>query len=148
MKSAKQMVNSCLGESVKSYKGSCLCSAVKFQISGNLENFYLCHCRHCQKDTGSAFAANLFSTSATLKWLTGRHAITVYRHTDTRHQKCFCKVCGSALPFMQFDNTVTIPAGCLDTKPSIKPTAHIFTESKAEWDTELGTLLKYKRLPE
>ena len=45
------------------YVGSCLCGAVKFEVHGDFDSFYLCHCRYCQKDTGSAHAANLFSQS-------------------------------------------------------------------------------------
>ncbi len=32
--------------------GSCLCGSVRFDVDGDFEWFYLCHCRHCQKDTG------------------------------------------------------------------------------------------------
>ncbi|MFN3455173.1 MAG: GFA family protein, partial [Pseudobdellovibrio sp.] len=45
------------------YLGSCLCGQVEFKIQGVLESFFLCHCKYCQKDTGSAHSANLFSTN-------------------------------------------------------------------------------------
>ena len=48
--------------------GSCLCGTVRFKVEGEFDSFYLCHCQHCQKDTGSAHAANLFSSSAKLIW--------------------------------------------------------------------------------
>ncbi|WP_440137184.1 GFA family protein, partial [Francisella philomiragia] len=32
-----------------SFKGSCLCNSVKFEIDGSFENFFLCHCEHCRK---------------------------------------------------------------------------------------------------
>jgi hypothetical protein len=38
----------------------------------DFEKFYLCHCERCRKDTGSAHAANLFSSTAKLKWLSGQ----------------------------------------------------------------------------
>src|SRR3546814_15522895 len=46
------------------HAGSCLCGAVHYQVDGAFEQFYLCHCRHCRKDTRSAHAANLFSSHA------------------------------------------------------------------------------------
>lgn len=49
------------------YSGSCLCGEVTFEIEGDFEDFYLCHCERCRKDTGSAHAANLFSSTAKLK---------------------------------------------------------------------------------
>ncbi len=42
------------------HTGSCLCGAVRFRIEGEFERFYLCHCSHCRKDTGSAHAAGQF----------------------------------------------------------------------------------------
>ena len=51
------------------YKGSCLCGEITFEIIGEFESFFLCHCERCRKDTGSAHAANLFSSSARLIWL-------------------------------------------------------------------------------
>jgi len=48
------------------YAGSCLCGEVRFEIEGEFERFYLCHCEFCRKDTGSAHAANLFSSTAAL----------------------------------------------------------------------------------
>ena len=50
----------------KVYNGSCLCGDVRFIIEGEFKSFYLCHCNYCRKDTGSAHAANLFSTTAKL----------------------------------------------------------------------------------
>ena len=51
--------------------GSCLCGAVRFEVTGAFESFFLCHCSRCRKDTGSAHGANLFSSTAKLAWLKG-----------------------------------------------------------------------------
>jgi hypothetical protein len=58
------------------HSGSCLCATVRFEIDGDLERFFLCHCEHCPKDTGSAHAANLFSGTARLRWLSGEDKVT------------------------------------------------------------------------
>ena len=57
--------------------GSCLCGTVRFEIKGDFDSFYLCHCQYCQKDTGSAHAANLFSQSAKLVWRSGAGLLVV-----------------------------------------------------------------------
>jgi hypothetical protein len=51
-------------EMATQHAGSCLCGEVRYAISGSFDRFYLCHCAHCRKDTGSAHAANLFSATA------------------------------------------------------------------------------------
>jgi hypothetical protein len=67
--------------------GSCLCGKVRFEIEGEFQHFYLCHCDHCRKDTGSAHAANLFSSTAVLKWLMGEDKVRRFDLPDTRHSK-------------------------------------------------------------
>jgi hypothetical protein len=57
------------------YSGSCLCEQIKYEVEGSFESFFLCHCKYCQKDTGSAHSANLFSATAKLKWILGEDKI-------------------------------------------------------------------------
>jgi hypothetical protein len=128
--------------------GSCLCGTVKFQVSGDFESFFLCHCKRCQKDTGSAHAANLFSSTATLTWLTGEESIQTYRVSDTRHEKSFCIECGAALPSVQMDGAVlVVPAGSIDSAIAMRPNAHICCASRADWDAELDVVPKLDGLP-
>lgn len=129
------------------YLGSCLCGTVSFEVKGDFDSFYLCHCQHCQKDTGSAHAANLFSRSAKLVWQSGADAVASFTLPGTRHNKSFCKLCGSALPNTQIPGLLVVPAGCLDSEISMVPTAHIFSSSKAAWDEELGEVPKFEGLP-
>jgi hypothetical protein len=130
------------------YAGSCLCGAIRFEIEGEFERFYLCHCEYCRKDTGSAYAANLFSSTAELKWVSGKDKITRFRLPATQHCRCFCSTCGSALPMMQMNgHLLVVPAGGLNGDPHIKPTAHIFVSSKACWDEALEKVPTVDRLP-
>jgi hypothetical protein len=128
--------------------GSCLCGEIRFEIEGGFDSFYLCHCQYCRKDTGSAHAANLFSQSATLKWLAGESLVTPYNLPSTRHGKSFCSICGSAVPRTQMSGALlVVPAGCLDTNVSIRPDAHLFGSSKADWDYELEKIPMVSKLP-
>jgi len=128
--------------------GSCLCGAVSFRISGGFESFFLCHCRRCRKDTGSAHAANLFSTTAAIVFLSGQDSIKTYRVPATRHEKSFCTECGSALPRVQSGGALlVVPAGSLDTAIGIRPNAHICFESRAQWDTCLEDVPRIDGLP-
>jgi hypothetical protein len=126
--------------------GSCLCGAARFRIDGAFERFYLCHCRHCRKDTGSAHAANLFSSSARLTWLQGRDVQRRYQLPQTRHVRCFCSICGSALPHDE-PGMVVVPAGSLDTALPATPDAHIFMASKADWDHDLASAPTFESFP-
>ena len=116
--------------------GSCLCGAVRFRITGAFERFYLCHCSHCRKDTGSAHAQPLF--------VHGQDRMAV-RTGPSEHlqapanaaQEVFCAICGSALPISS-PTMLVVPAGSLDTQSSITPDGNIFTASRAAWDRDLA----------
>jgi hypothetical protein len=120
------------------YSGSCLFGEIRFEIEGEFEHFYLCHCEYCRKDTGSAHAANLFSSTATLRWLSGANKVTQFNLPATRHSKCFCSTCGSALPISQTNgDLLVVPAGSLNSEVRMRPDAHIFVSSRAGWDDAL-----------
>ena len=131
----------------ETHRGSCLCGAMRFKLEGSFERFYLCHCVHCRKDTGSAHAANLFSSTATLEWLAGQEKLSTYNLPHTRHTRCFCSICGSAMPHVA-ETRLMVPAGCLDTECTAKPDAHIFIASKALWDHDLNTVPAFEGFPE
>lgn len=130
------------------HNGSCLCGEVIFEVEGEFESFFMCHCQYCRKDTGSAHASNLFSTTAVVTWVSGENNVKTYRLPSTRHTKSFCTNCGSALPNVQTGGAfLTVPAGSIDTQISNKPNAHIFVASKADWDQDLEKIPMIERLP-
>ena len=128
--------------------GSCLCGRVKYEVEGSFESFFLCHCKFCQKDTGSAHAANLFSTSSKLNWLSGDDFVKNFNLPNTRHVKAFCSHCGSAVPSIQNEGKlIVVPAGSLDVVVKIRPRAHLFVGSKANWEKDLDQLQAFDGLP-
>lgn len=128
--------------------GACLCGTIRFRISGDFENFFLCHCSRCRKDTGSAHAANLFSSIATITWLSGRDSVKTYRVPATRHERSFCSECGSAVPRAPENGApLVVPAGSLDGAIDMRPDAHICVASRADWDVGLERVPEIDGLP-
>ncbi len=133
---------------MQNHKGSCLCGRITFEIDGNFDVFFLCHCKNCQKDTGSAHAANLFSSTGSLTWISGEKLVKTYSLENSRHTKSFCSICGSAMPSTQMEGKLlVVPAGSLDDDFSMRPTAHIFCSSRAQWDIDLDKINKFDKLP-
>jgi len=123
---------------INQHAGSCLCGAVRYEVEGELQSFFLCHCTRCRKGSGSAHAANLFSSTAQLVWLAGQDKVKTYLVPSARHQKSFCSDCGSALPGLHRNGTLLcVPAGSLDSPLDMRPNAHIFVASGADWDEHL-----------
>ena len=130
------------------HSGSCLCGEVRYTVEGSFTRFYLCHCQHCRKDTGSAHSANLFSPGGRLTWLSGAEKVRQFNLPGTRHSRSFCTTCGSALPSVQMDGAlIVVPAGSLDDDLSLRPDAHLFVASRANWDEALEKRPRMDRLP-
>jgi hypothetical protein len=128
--------------------GACLCGAVRFQIDGPFERFFLCHCSRCRKGTGSAHGANLFSTAASIRWLSGEDQVRTYRVPESRHERAFCVTCGGAVPSLQMGGALLVtPAGSLDTGIDIRPDAHLCVASRADWDDRLEDVARLDGLP-
>lgn len=81
-------------------------------------------------------------------WLKGETSVTAYRLAGTRHERSFCSICGSALPSTQMDGAlVIVPAGSVDSRIDIRPTAHICLADRAAWDDHLETVPGLAGLP-
>lgn len=133
----------------KTIKGSCLCQGVTYQFRGPEFVFQYCHCSRCRKFTGSAHASNIIIDPKQFEWLSGEDLVGRFEHPQAKHfATCFCKNCGSSLPWMaQSGRSIIIPAGTLDQDPEIRPTQNIFWDSRATWREEVGALPKHPELP-
>jgi len=129
----------------KSIKGSCLCQAVSYQFHGPESVFQYCHCSRCRKFTGSAHASNIIVDPGQFEWLGGEDQVGRFEHPEAKHfATCFCKKCGSSLPWQSQSGTaVIIPAGTLDEDPGIKPTQNIFWKDRAAWREAVEALPQY-----
>jgi hypothetical protein len=129
------------------HSGGCLCGAVRFTVDGPFESFFLCHCSRCRKGSGSAHASNLFSNSASINWVSGEENVTTFSVPGARHTRNFCSVCGSGLPHKHPGGRLKVPAGSLDTPVTLRPEAHIFAGSRADWDHELEDVPAFDTRP-
>jgi len=116
-------------------RGSCLCGAVKYKVTGEAKRFFHCHCSRCRKATGTGHAPNLFVQPGVLDLLSGEEQIRSFKVPEAkRFTNRFCGTCGSRLPRHVTEiDAVVIPCGSLDDDTPIKPQARIFYDSRASW---------------
>lgn len=122
--------------------GRCLCGAVTYEAEIPDEPIYagLCHCRDCQRYTGTAFASSLMVPKAGFK-LAGE---LKYYGTETERgtvmERGFCPQCGSGVLCRSaaWDDQYVLSAGTLDDPGAFKPRINIFTRSAHAhvWDTD------------
>lgn len=126
--------------------GSCLCGAVRFEITPPSTGFRYCHCSRCRKATGAAHAANLFLPERQFRWLSGEALVRRFDLPGAkRFAVSFCTRCGTRMPHrITGTENMLIPVGVLDGKPDIQPDSSIFWGSKAVWFIETQALPKHE----
>jgi hypothetical protein len=111
--------------------GSCLCGAVKYEVSGALRPVIACHCTQCRKQTGSFMHATAVP-DANLR-ITERRGLKWYRSSPSA-QRGFCGDCGSVL-FWKGDGRdyTAIAAGSLDGPTGLVLEGHIYCEDAGDY---------------
>jgi hypothetical protein len=116
-------------------QGSCLCGVVRFRITGPFLVSTYCHCRHCQKRTGSGVSAQGRVAAEDFELVTGAELLQTFTPTEGR-PKVFCSVCGSSLfsgdPLGE--EQVSVRLGALDGDPGIRPQVRLYVDSAAAWE--------------
>lgn len=119
------------------HEGGCLCRAVRYRASGGPAVTTACHCRFCQRISGSAFAIEPWF----LKTNVGFEGETahVYDYRSPEHGRLlhiqFCSNCGSRVGFTadRFPTMQAMYAGTFDDPTLIDPKWHIFTKEAVAW---------------
>ncbi len=114
--------------------GSCLCGAVTFEFDGQPERMLNCHCSRCRRAMSAAYATMTMVPAGAFRWLGGEDNLVNYKMPEAKVKgTAFCRICGSQMPRLRTEDQMQIPSGCLDDDPGMRPTANIFTASKATW---------------
>ncbi len=119
--------------------GGCLCGAVRYEASEPPIETGTCHCRMCQKSTGSAFMTMARFSRTVLRFTKGEPKL--YRSSSIK-EKGFCPDCGSSL-FDQYlvrkaargfnPDTVFVLIGTLDRPEAVSIASHNGVESQLPW---------------
>lgn len=114
--------------------GGCNCGAIRFELSEPLLGAAICHCKRCQRRTGTAFSATALTTPGSFQLTAGEGDIRDWSAGDG-WTKSFCPTCGSHIRTTNPENPemVAIRMGSLDDDPGIRPMAHQFVDYAAPW---------------
>lgn len=131
-------------------EGGCLCGGVRFRISGKLGPAGYCHCKECQRASGSTFASNAPVRTGYFAFSAGAELVSEYESSPGKY-RAFCRRCGSPLYSRRDEEPELrrIRLGTLDADPERRPLAHVWVSEKAPWYEIGDTLPRYARgLPE
>ena len=114
--------------------GQCLCGAVHFVIRDANPEFGACHCKMCQRWTGS-LGMNLTAPSDTVTF-EGIENIGRYKSSDWA-ERAWCKKCGSNIWYQvtadgPYHGNYHIPVGLLDDTSGLNLSGEYFVDNKPE----------------
>ena len=128
-------------------KGGCLCGAVRYTAEADPTSASVCHCRDCQKFTGSAFAVlvrvtkEAVSIEGTPKTFTslGGSGNPIFRH--------FCPECGSSIAeeSAMRPDSIVLNVGTFDDPSVAKPGREIFRADALPWIEVHGDISRFAK---
>jgi hypothetical protein len=117
-------------------EGSCLCGAVRFEVTEPFERTNMCHCTNCKKISGGSGTVSGRVSTEAITILEGEQLLTTYQPEEGT-AKTFCSVCGSNLFGGGWPDSpsTSVRLSALDSPFDRKPEAHTYVRSVAAWET-------------
>jgi hypothetical protein len=117
------------------FEGGCACGQVRYRMTSKPMLVHCCHCKDCQRQTGSAFVVNAVIEQNRVQLLSGApEPVAMPTDSGRPHDVHRCPKCKTAVwsdygkrP-MRF-----VRVGTLDEPARVPPDVHIFTRSKLPW---------------
>ncbi|HVU00147.1 MAG TPA: GFA family protein [Polyangiaceae bacterium] len=117
-------------------EGGCACGAVRYRLESAPMFVHCCHCKDCQRQTGSAFVLNALIETDRVTILSGA-VVRSPMPTDSGrpHGIDRCAACGTAV-WSEYGGLAKlrfVRVGTLDDATLFSPNVHIYTRSKLPW---------------
>ena len=117
-------------------EGGCQCGQIRYRLEGAPIALTICHCRECQRQSGSAFGMSLIVPEESFRLVAGEPK-SFTRDADSGSTET-CHFCGSCGTRLYHDpkarpGSVNIKPGTLDDTSWLTPNLHVWTRSKQPW---------------
>lgn len=114
-------------------QGGCLCGALRYSASEPPFAADYCHCRNCQKSTGTAVSVWMDFKASLVTW-ENSDALQEYQSSENT-RRGFCGRCGSTLSYrdLRHPDYYSLAIASLDDPNQVQPTYHIHTDSQLSW---------------
>ena len=118
------------------WTGGCACGAIRYTCEGEPSVMLNCHCRDCQRATGSAYAAFVLFTKAAVALKGEPRYHKVIGGSGKPIERGFCQDCGSPVSVRlgAVPGIIGFHAASLDDPAMFKPAMDLFTASAHAWD--------------
>ena len=129
--------------------GGCLCGRVRYTIIGEPMRSGICHCRNCQRYTGSAFEPLMIFPAASVNIqgdLRSFGAVADFGNTVYRR---FCPNCGSGVVNKgdEASEIIIVLVGTLDDPTVFVPNVEIMCETAWSWAQSASRRKRFRGMP-
>ena len=119
------------------HEGRCTCGAVQYRMTRGPLFVHCCHCRWCQRETGSAFALNALIEAEHVELLAGvPELVDTPTHSGKGQRIARCPRCRVAV-WSHYagagDKVCFVRVGTLLEPDRLPPDIHIYTTSRQPW---------------
>jgi hypothetical protein len=129
------------------FERGCECGDVRFRLASAPIFVICCHCRQCQKLSGSAFALNGMIEGDRVELVDMETASVLQTDRgETRCRRCNTKLWATHRDFG--DRILFVRLGTLDEADCLKPDAHFFVRSKHPWISVTDDTPVFEALPD
>jgi len=131
------------------FSGGCACGAIRYACAAEPLFALNCHCRDCQRASGSAFCPVLYVTRAALTIAGQSRYYEVKAASGKRVRRGFCPHCGSPV-FIQADLVPDLHglwAASLDDPSWFRPQLQVWTARAQPWDHMHPALRQFAQEP-
>jgi hypothetical protein len=119
------------------FEGGCDCRGVRYRLESRPLFVHCCHCRWCQRETGSAFVMNALIEADRVTLLSGTPEVVPTPSASGKGQQIArCPSCRIALWSVYSgagERFRFVRVGTLDDPDRFPPDIHIFTSTKQPW---------------
>ena len=117
-------------------EGGCGCGALRYRLSSPPMFVHCCHCRDCQRQTGTAFVLNALIEADRVELVCGEpRPIAMATDSGRPHHIFRCAECQTAVWSVYGGRAQVrfVRVGTLDDPTRVAPDVHIYVRSKLPW---------------
>ena len=130
-------------------EGGCLCGDLRYSATGEPAVTSICHCRDCQKQTGSAFMEVVAVPGERFSLRGSPSTFTNEGNSGRKLHRHFCPRCGTVVMVEAegFPGMALVMGGTLDDTAWLRPTMALFCERAQPWLENRPEMKTFARMP-
>ncbi len=129
--------------------GGCLCGKVRYSAAADPAVIAVCHCKNCQRQSGTAFGTVVGVPKGTLNVTGTLRTYEDISATGNAMHRRFCPECGSRITTDadSMPNLTFVMAGTLDDTSWVDPMVQFWCDSAQPWVSLPEKVQPFQRMP-